>query len=296
MRAYGLPRRPEIEFPDCGDALHFGLSPIAGGNLPGPGGERVLMSRPIRTCPHCRKSFSGGAYFGHLRRQHPGSPFYPDTIENTLSTEALPVTLKKLDLMWAKMAPKGLPLLDWLALRDQQISERRDQALPGYEAQEAEAERRAFESSGVCPTAWHLRDNPPVGSAECGVDEEAMKVAMGEDRNEEKAYRQALLPSDGEPSDHWKGCGPDAQDCTLAAGGMRSFLFASGESSSVSADEDKEPEMASVESFVQELLDDDRAEFLPAELVRLSKRLGRSKDEVKAELTWGYGLKMKAVR
>ncbi len=44
MRAYGLPRDPNVEFPDCGDLQTFALKPSRG-ILPGPGGDRHSGTR-----------------------------------------------------------------------------------------------------------------------------------------------------------------------------------------------------------------------------------------------------------
>ena len=61
MRAYGLPRRPEIAAPDCVDTIRFGLSPRAGGNLPSPSGDTHNTFRNPEAKARTRRGFKGRA-------------------------------------------------------------------------------------------------------------------------------------------------------------------------------------------------------------------------------------------
>lgn len=65
MKPYGIPRDRNVDAPDCLDTITFALSPRAGGNLPGPGGDthntfRNPDAKAHRRRRHARRARAGG--------------------------------------------------------------------------------------------------------------------------------------------------------------------------------------------------------------------------------------------
>ena len=57
MKAYGLPRDPAVEHPDCADAVAFARASRVGGNLPGISGDTHSIFRSSSVKARARRIF-----------------------------------------------------------------------------------------------------------------------------------------------------------------------------------------------------------------------------------------------